>query len=205
MNVLAQIDSTAKKVHEGIEVAEAASAEARAVWAATAEHEKPPAVSTSDDALDYLNKQNSVMSEITTKMQMMQRERDKYEDMIAEEMEKNKEKRIECVNLNMKITNFETKQMAMESKLKDVTIQNQTLEVELEKKLKDTDSKKVKELKNTLFQFTKERDTVVDQVEEAKAKLKKTIKLLEQATHKSAQLNIELGELKIILEGMKAR
>merc|ERR1719409_1791806 len=104
--------------------------EAKGVWKATVEYEKPPAVSTSDDALDYLNKQNSVMSEITTKMQMMQRERDKYEDMIADAMEENKKVRIECVNLNMNITNFETKQMAMEAKLKDVTIQNQTLQVE---------------------------------------------------------------------------
>merc|ERR1711998_827341 len=153
-------------------------------WKTTQEFELPPKVTTSDAALDYLNKQNSVMSEITTKMQMMQRERDKYEDMIAEEMEKNKQK-------------------AMESKLKDYTIQKQTLEVELEKKLKDTDSKKVKELKNTFFQFTEERDTVVDQVEEAKAQLKRTIKLLAAARTKAAQLNIELGELKIILEGMK--
>ena len=41
------------------------------------------------------------------------------EDMIEEEVAKNKAKRIECVNLNMKITNYETKQMAMEAKLKD--------------------------------------------------------------------------------------
>merc|ERR1719198_2890062 len=203
MNVLAQIDSTAKKVHEGIEVAKAASEECKTVWKATVEFEKPPAVSTSDDALDYLNKQNSVMSEITTKMQMMQRERDKYEDMIEEEVAKNKEKRIECVNLNMKITNLETAQMALEAKYKDMHIQNTTPQAELEKKLKDTDSKKVKELKNTVFQFSAEREEVVAQVEEAKAKLKKTEALLIKAKKKASQLNIELGELKILLEGMK--
>jgi uncharacterized coiled-coil DUF342 family protein len=204
MSVLNQIDATAKKVHEGISVAKAASEEARAVWKATAEYEKPPAVSTSDDALDYLNKQNSVMSEITTKMQMMQRERDKYEDMIEEEVAKNKAKRIECVNLNMKITNLETEQMALEAKYKDMHIQNTTLQAELEKKLKDTDSKKVKELKNTVFQFGAERDEVVAQVEESKAKLKKTEGLLVKAKKKASQLNIELGELKIMLEGMKS-
>lgn len=166
--------------------------------------EKPPAVTTSDAALDYLNKQNSVMSEITTKMQMMQRERDKYEDMIEEEVAKNKAKRIECVNLNMKITNLETAQMALEAKYKDMNIQNVTLKTELGKKLKDTDSKKIKELKNTVFQFEEERNTVIEQVEEAKMKLKRTELLLGKAKKKGAQLNIELGELKIMLEGMKS-
>ncbi len=75
MNVLAEIDTTAKKVHEGIALAKAASDEAKSVWAATAQYEQPPIVSSNDQSLEYLNKQNSVMSEITTKMQMMQRER----------------------------------------------------------------------------------------------------------------------------------
>merc|ERR1719409_116118 len=158
--------------------------EAKGVWKATVEFDKPPAVSNSDLALDYLNKQNAVMSEITTKMQMMQRERDKYEDMIEEEVQKNKSKRIECVNLNMKITNLETQQMALEAKYKDMNIQNVTLKTELTKKMKDTDSKKIKELKNTVFQFTEERDTVIEQVEEAKYKLKITETLLVKAKKK---------------------
>merc|ERR1719446_1896005 len=177
--------------------------EANQVWKATQEFEKPPQVTTSHAALDYLNKQNSVMSEITTKMQMMQRERDKYEEMIEEEGAKNKEKRIECVNLNMKITNLETGQMALEAKYKDMKIQNVTLSAELKKKLADTDSKKVKELKNTVFQFSAEAEEVQAQVEESKAKLKKTETLLVKAKKKASQLNIELGELKILLEGMK--
>merc|ERR1719261_929266 len=159
--------------------------EARGVWKATGEFEKPPAVTTSDAALDYLNKQNSVMSEITTKMQMMQRERDKYEDMIEEEVAKNKAKRIECVNLNMKITNLETEQMALEAKYKDMHIQNTTLQAELEKKLQDTDSKKVKELKNTVFQFSAEAEEVQAQVEESKSKLKRTEMLLVKAKKKA--------------------
>eukprot|EP00941_MAST-03F_sp_MAST-3F-sp1_P004211 g4211.t1 len=203
MSVLSEIDSTAKKVHEGLALAKAASDEARQVWKATSQYEQPPVVSTNDTALEYLNKQNTVMSEITTKMQMMQRERDKYEDMIEEEVSKNKAKRIECVNLNMQITNMETQLMALEAKHKDMHIQNTTLQVELEKKLKDKDSKKVKELKNTVFQFECERDEVVAQVEETKMKLKRTDNFLLAAKKKAAQLNIELGELKILLEGMK--
>ncbi len=103
----------------------------------------------------------------------------------------------------MKITNMETQLMALEAKHKDMHIQNTTLQAELEKKLQDTDSKKVKELKNTVFQFKCERDEVVAQVEETKLKLKKTDLFLAASKKKAAQLNIELGELKILLEGMK--
>merc|ERR1712166_703792 len=78
-----------------------------------------------------------------------------------------------------------------------------TLEVEKAKKEKDTDSKKVKALANTLFQFSEENETVKTQVEDAKIALKKVDFMLNKATKKSASLNIELGELKIILEGMK--
>merc|ERR1740130_1875159 len=100
------------------------------------------------DKYEDIRNQALVIDEIKTKMQMMQRERDKYEDMIAAEMLKNKEKRVECVKLNMKITNLESRQLAIQGKFLD-----QTLGKELGDKLKDTDSKKVKGLKNTVFQF----------------------------------------------------
>ena len=131
-----------------------------------------------------------------------QKTRDKYEDMIEEQVGLNKEKRIECVNLNMKITNLETEQMSLDAKCKELHIQNQTLSAEWEKKKLDTDSKKVKALKNTVFQFQSELEETEAQVNESKAKLKKTETLLVKAKTKANQLNIELGELKILLEAM---
>ena len=86
--------------------------------------------------------------------------RDKYEEMIADEVAANKAKRIQCVTLNMKITNLEAEQMHYEAKAKELHIQNTTLQAELKKKMADTDSKKVKELKNTVFQFTQEMEEV---------------------------------------------
>merc|ERR1711871_1370096 len=118
-------------------------------------------------------------------------------------MEKNKSKRIECVELNSKITQLETKQMAMESKYKEFQIQNQTLQSELEEKLKDTDSKKVKQMKSIVFQFREERDAIVEQVELTRMNLRNCKKNLEKCKDKSAMLNIELGELKILLESVQ--
>merc|ERR1711990_1005517 len=118
-------------------------------------------------------------------MKMMQRERDKYEDMIEEEMTKNKTKRIECVNLNMKITNLETQEMAVTAKCKDLEIQNLTLAEELKKKFKE------------------ERDAIVEQVEDIRSKMRHVTKMLDLSKKKSSQLNIELGELKILLEGIR--
>jgi len=144
-----------------------------------------------------------VIDEIKTKMQMMQRERDKYEDMIEAEMVKNKEKRIECVKLNMKITNLESKQLGLEQKFQEQDILSATLKKELDEKMKDTDSKKIKGLKNTVFQFNEEKDVVLGQVEETKSKLRIAKKRYAQMNTKTSQLNIELGELKILLEACR--
>jgi len=201
--ILNEIDSASKQVHNGLNQANEAAGEARSAWQATAEFEKPPQTSSSSKGLDFISNQNAVMSEITTKMKMMQRERDKYEDMIEEEMTKNKTKRIECVNLNMKITNLETQEMAVTAKCKDLNIQNLTLAEELKKKLTDTDSKKVKELKNTVWQFKEERDAIVEQVEDIRSKMRHVTKMLDLSKKKASQLNIELGELKILLEGIR--
>merc|ERR1712166_1479190 len=132
--ILADIDKASKEVHNGLDAANEMAGETKKAWSATAEFEKPPTTSVSTKGLEFISNQNAVMSEITTKMKMMQRERDKYEDMIEEEMTKNKTKRIECVNLNMKITNLETQEMAVMAKCKDLEIQNLTLKEELKKK-----------------------------------------------------------------------
>ena len=92
---------------------------------------------------------------------------------------------------------------ATQAKHKDLHIQNQTLQAELDKKLKDTKSKKVKQLEQVVSQFQAEEDEVVAQVETAKSKLLRTDANLVKSKKKSSQLNIELGELKILLEGMK--
>jgi len=201
--ILADIDKASKQVHGGLDAANEMAGETKRAWSATAEFEKPPTTSVSTKGLEFISNQNAVMSEITTKMKMMQRERDKYEDMIEEEMTKNKTKRIECVNLNMKITNLETQQIAVMAKCKDLDIQNMTLKEELKKKLEDTDSKKVKELKNTVWQFKEERDAIVEQVEDIRSKMRHVTKMLDLSKKKASQLNIELGELKILLEGIR--
>jgi len=201
--ILADIDKASKEVHNGLDAANEMAGETKKAWSATAEFEKPPTTSVSTKGLEFISNQNAVMSEITTKMKMMQRERDKYEDMIEEEMTKNKTKRIECVNLNMKITNLETQEMAVMAKCKDLEIQNLTLKEELKKKLEDVDSKKVKELKNTVWQFKEERDAIVEQVEDIRSKMRHVTKMLDLSKKKASQLNIELGELKILLEGIR--
>jgi len=200
IDLLAEIDQGAKVVQKGLKGVQAQSEELEGLWAQTRPMELPPKVSASNGAIDYIRNQAMVIDEIKTKMQMMQRERDKYEDMIEAEMVKNKEKRIECVKLNMKITNIESKQLGLEQKYQEQSILNQTLTKELEEKTKDTDSKKIKGLKNTLFQFTEEKDVVQAQVEETRSKLRQAKQRYSEMSHKVSQLNIELGELKILLE-----
>lgn len=201
--IIAVIKEATNKVNSGLDDANSAAREAQSSWQNTKKFENAPKTSSSAKGLEFISNQNAVMSEITTKMKMMQRERDKYEDMIEEEMTKNKTKRIECVNLNMKITNLETQQMAVQAKNKDLDIQNLTLKEELKKKMSDTDSKKVKELKNTVWQFKEERDAIVEQVEDIKSKMRHVTKMLDKSKKKGSQLNIELGELKILLEGIR--
>merc|ERR1719163_2209285 len=167
-------------------------------------YEKPPQPSVSTEAIEFLRAQRSIIDEISTKMQMMQRERDKYEDMIAEEIAKNKEKRLECVNLNMDITNLEGEQMLQEAKLKDQRIQEMTLKAAVEAHVGDKESKKVKALKNTAFQFKEEEETVWDEINETKEKLKETKRRIGVSKKRVSRLNIELGELKIILENIVA-
>lgn len=75
-----------------------------------------------------------------------------------------------------------------------------TLTKEFEDKMNDTDSKKIKGLKNTVFQFNEEKDVVIAQVEETKAKMRQAKQRYEEMHKKVSQLNIELGELKILLE-----
>lgn len=200
MDLLSEIESGAKAVQEGLKGVESQSVELESMWGNSVQFEVPPRVSASSGAMDFIRNQSLVIDEIKTKMQMMQRERDKYEDMIEAEMVKNKEKRIECVKLNMKITNMESKQLGLEQKFQEQSILNQTLAKELDDKTKDTDSKKIKGLKNTVFQFTEEKNVVQAQVEETRSKLRQAKQRYEEMTKKVSQLNIELGELKILLE-----
>ena len=144
-----------------------------------------------------------MIDEIGTKLKMMQRERDKYEDLIEEEVEQNKVKRIECINLNMKITSHEARLLSIEAKFKDMQIQNQTLKHQLSLKKADTDSKKVKELKNTVWQFNCEKEEVWKAVDETKAKMRLVHTRTASSKDTVSRLSIELGELKIILENMQ--
>merc|ERR1712196_61818 len=173
------------------------------IYKETAKYELPPAVSSSAAVLEYISNQSSVIDEIKTKMQMMQRERDKYEDMIEEELKKNKVVCLEVINMNMKITDLESTQMVKEQKCQEQTILHSTLSKELAAKLEDTDSKKIKGLKNTVFQFGAERDTIVQQVEETKSKLRLCTIREKECRNKCSQLNVELGELKILLDAMR--
>jgi uncharacterized coiled-coil DUF342 family protein len=141
-----------------------------------------------------------MIEEIGSKMAIMQRERDKYEDMIEEELSENKAKRIECVNLNMHITQLETNLMALEAKAREEAILAQTLGKELADKAADVDSKKVKEMRSIVFQFRCEQEDIEAQVQTTRDKLARADRDLEQAAKKTAQLNVEMGELKLLLE-----
>jgi len=201
--MLAEIEQGAGVVRKGVADVTAEQEGMEAVMEQTRQYELPPKISNSSEPLDFVRNQSMVIDEIKTKMQMMQRERDKYEDMIEAEMVKNKEKRIECVKLNMKITNLESKQLGLEQKFQEQDILSATLKKELDEKMKDTDSKKIKGLKNTVFQFNEEKDVVLGQVEETKSKLRIAKKRYAQMNTKTSQLNIELGELKILLEACR--
>lgn len=198
--LLAEINEGASTVRKQLVGVEQQDDELIDVWGKTVQFEVAPNVTQSGKAIEYIRNQALVIDEIKTKMQMMQRERDKYEDMIAAEMLKNKEKRVECVKLNMKITNLESRQLAIQGKFQEQSILNQTLGKELGDKLKDTDSKKVKGLKNTVFQFNEEKAVVIQQVEDTKSKLRQAKQRYGEMHAKVNQLNIELGELKILLE-----
>jgi len=200
MDMLDEISDGAKVVTDGLAAVDADEEEMQNTYVSIAEFETAPKVSNSSDPKDFVKNQSMVINEIKTKMQMMQRERDKYEDMIEAEMVKNQVRRIECVKLNMRITNLETKQLSFESKYQEQSILSQTLAKELKEKTDDTDSKKIKGLKNTVFQFNEEKTVVVEQVEDTRSKLRQAQSRYTQMHHKVSQLNIELGELKILLE-----
>jgi len=198
--MISAIDEGATVVNKGLEAVEGEEVEAQKIWEQCKEYEIAPKVSASNDCADFLRNQTMVISEIKTKMEMMQRERDKYEDMIAEEMERTKAKRMECVVLNMQITNLESTQLVIEMKYQEQSILTQTLGKELEDKEGDTDSKKVKGLRNTVFQFNEEKEVIVEQVAEVQMKLRQATTRQQAMSLKCDQLNIELGELKILLE-----
>jgi len=202
-NLLAEIDEASKVVQKGVADVTAEQESMEEVMEQTKKFEMPPKISSSSEPIDFVRNQSMVIDEIKTKMQMMQRERDKYEEMIAKEMDLNKQKRIECVKLNMRITNLESKQLGLEQKFQEQDILASTLQKELDEKTKDTDSKKVKGLKNTVFQFTEEKSVIEDQVEETKSKLRQATVRYAKMHEKVSQLSIELGELKILLEDCK--
>jgi len=201
MDLLDEISDGAKVVTDGLAAVDGDEQDMQNIYATMEEFEVAPKVSNSEEAKDFVKNQSMVINEIKTKMQMMQRERDKYEDMIEAEMVKNQVKRIECVKLNMRITNLESKQLALESRFQEQNILSQTLAKELKERTEDTDSKKVKGLRNTVFQFNEEKTVVVDQVEDTRSKLRMAKLRYTQMNSKVSQLNIELGELKILLEG----
>ena len=60
-------------------------------------------------------------------------------------------------------------------------------------------SKKVKVLKNTLMQFEEEHKEVVKEIEDTVNRLRVTDKRIKLSRARHARLNIELGELKILL------
>jgi Ca2+-binding EF-hand superfamily protein len=198
--IVAGVAESAGDVQRGLEEAQKAQTKTRALWAQCAQAESEPSASSNGAGLEYLGKQGRVMGEIKRKMEMMQRERDKYEDLIAAEVQNNKSARIDCVNLNMEITDLETEQMVMEEKWKDVRILNATLEAELARKQGDTDSKEVKVLKDTVFQFSAEREEVRGEVDRAKKRLRELNEQVARSDAKCSKLNVELGELKLLLE-----
>jgi len=200
MDLLDEISDGAKVVTDGLAAVDADEEEMQNTYETMSEFETAPQVSNSEEAKDFVKNQSMVINEIKTKMQMMQRERDKYEDMIEAEMVKNQVKRVECVKLNMRITNLESRQLAVEQRFQEQSILSQTLAKELQEKTEDTDSKKVKGLRNTVFQFNEEKMVVVGQVEDTKSKLRMCKMRYSQMNNKVSQLNIELGELKILLE-----
>ena len=52
----------------------------------------------------------------------------------------------------------------IESKYQEQSILSSTLQKELDEKMADTEGKKVKALRNTVFQFNEEKTVIVDQV-----------------------------------------
>merc|ERR1711998_722622 len=107
------------------------SKEADLVWKEVREFEKQPVPSKSDATLEFLNAQSKVLDQIRTKMQIMQRERDKYEEMIAKELDGNKNMRMEIINMNLAIQMMDTRlfQMAMQYKTK--VLENKSLALEV--------------------------------------------------------------------------
>ena len=144
-----------------------------------------------------------MIDEIGTKMSMMQQERDKYEDLIEDELSENKGLRIECVTLNMRITQLETQLMALNAKREDAIIQSKTLHKELKLKMADTDSAEIKEMKSVVFNFQCEKEDIEKQVKASRERLMTIEKDLVAAASKTSQLNIELGELKLMLESIQ--
>eukprot|EP00941_MAST-03F_sp_MAST-3F-sp1_P004587 g4587.t1 len=199
-SVMEEITTAGKQVRKGLSESAKQSKEMHGVWDAIKSFENLPKASTSEYAIEYLQKQAAIMGEISTKLEMMQRERDKYEEMITQTLIQNKSKRVECVTLNMKITDLETIQMQLEEKYKSIMIINMTLDAEVARKRNDSDSKQVKVLKNQVFQFEEELKEAKREVNESKKKIKTLDDQILKSQKKCAQLNIELGEMKIILE-----
>eukprot|EP00941_MAST-03F_sp_MAST-3F-sp1_P000180 g180.t1 len=173
------------------------------MWKASSKLQNVPKFTEAHDATLFVTKQSRVIDEIKTKLVMMQKERDKYEVMIEDELTKNKEKRIECVNLNMKITQRETNLLSLVTKGKDAEIQSNTLKKELQLKKKASESKKVKAMENIVYQFQCEWEDVQKQLQQTRSKLATVDDELERAKEKTSQLHIEMGELKITLEGIQ--
>merc|ERR1711998_649936 len=112
------------------------SKEADLVWKEVREFEKQPVPSKSDGTLDFLNAQSKVLDQIRTKMMIMQRERDKYEEMIAEELEGNKNMRMEIINMNLAIQMMDTRLSQMTADYKQKVLEYKSLKLEVVKREK---------------------------------------------------------------------
>jgi hypothetical protein len=207
--VLAQtmrfIQEAAGRADKGVAAAQAAAEACAAQRARVRDAERPPAPSSSAECRQFLRRQRSVLGEISEKMRAMQQERDRYERMIEEEVAQNKEKRIAICVLNQRVTELEATQLLLERGAKDERIQRQTLRHAVAVHKGDVESAKVKQLRATVRMFEAEAEEVDGETRRTRARLAETEARIVAARERRRTLNVELGELKILLQGVKDR
>jgi hypothetical protein len=197
---LEKIKARMADLFRSLKDAEAVAERSEKVWTAVDAVEKDPKVSSSDAAIEFLAKQSHVLDQIMVKMQMMQRERDKYEEMIDIELGKNKDMRMEIINMNLALQMMDSKMLALTKKYREQLLQHKALGFEVSKAHERRENVKMRQLRKTCEELEARRSKTQEKIQGLEAKIVQVTERTQNAARKGQRLQIELGELKLLLE-----